>query len=397
MPPNMVQVPKEEIKAGMPSDLIILRDKNGRQCILVPKCQRIALTATEHETMLHVKGTRVLHELSRSYFWPKMAEEIKALCNACILCKRASKQRQNLSSTFRQADHRVDNLDLPLLLEILFTGLPDEIRSLERFSVNTEKDTNVVTRIVQRWRSKTNPISNTVGGLERMDFLIAVPYADKLPIKVTEYIRQDAPFAVLIPLSLLNEIDRVGEARIDEIVRDKRSRMKLIISTSLGQAWLINHPSCRLGISTHSVFFTETPECEELQLAYNAIFSSWYAENLTTTQDAIFSSKVLPSNDLHQLVVSAIDRLMTGGMIQEHGAFADLTPRELRAQKRHSKRQRTDDQSGSLDVDTTAPPDQPTGRTHNSSDEMVSPFGQAPFQVGEVTTDPPTSTPTLEN
>jgi hypothetical protein len=52
----MVQVPKEEIKAGMPSDLIILRDKNGRQRILVPKCQRIALTATEHETMLHVKG-----------------------------------------------------------------------------------------------------------------------------------------------------------------------------------------------------------------------------------------------------------------------------------------------------------------------------------------------------
>ncbi len=90
VPPNMVQVPKEEIKTGKPSDLIILRDKNGRQRILVPRCQRIALTATEHETMLHVKGTRVLHKLSRSYFWPKMAEEIKALCNACIVCKRAS-------------------------------------------------------------------------------------------------------------------------------------------------------------------------------------------------------------------------------------------------------------------------------------------------------------------
>jgi hypothetical protein len=106
----MVQVPKEEIKAGMPPDLIILRDKNGRQRILVPKCQRIALTATEHETVLHVKGTRVLHELSRSYFWPKMAEEIKAPCNACIVCKRASIQRQNLSSTFKQADHK----DMPL-------------------------------------------------------------------------------------------------------------------------------------------------------------------------------------------------------------------------------------------------------------------------------------------
>jgi hypothetical protein len=74
-----------------------------------------------------------------------------------------------LSRLSRQ-EHRVDNLDLPLLLEIVFTSLPDEIRDLEHFSVNAEKDTNVVTRIVQRWRSKTNPISNTIGGSERTDF-----------------------------------------------------------------------------------------------------------------------------------------------------------------------------------------------------------------------------------
>ncbi len=60
--------------------------------------------------MLHVKGNRVHHELSRSYFWPNMAEQIKALCNGCIVCKRASIQRKNLSSTFRQADHK----DMPL-------------------------------------------------------------------------------------------------------------------------------------------------------------------------------------------------------------------------------------------------------------------------------------------
>ncbi len=143
------------------------------------------------------------------------------------------------------------------------------------------------------------------------------------------------PFAILIQLSLLNDIDRVGKIGIDEIVRDKRSRMKLIISTSLGQAWLINHPSYRLDNSTHSVFFTETTECDELRLASNAIFSSWYAENLIITHDATFSSETLASNDLHQLVVSAIDRLMTGGMNHEHDAFADLTLRELRAQKRH--------------------------------------------------------------
>jgi hypothetical protein len=52
-----------------------------------------------------------------------------------------------LSRLSRQ-EHRVDNLDLPLLLEILLSELPDDIRKLERFCVNAEKDTNVATRIV---------------------------------------------------------------------------------------------------------------------------------------------------------------------------------------------------------------------------------------------------------
>ena len=93
-----------------------------------------------------------------------------------------------LSRLSRQ-EHRVDNLDLPLLLEMLLTELPDEIRDLEHFRVNAEKDTNVVTRIVQQWRTRSNPISNAVGGSGGAEFLISAPYADKLPIKVAEYIR----------------------------------------------------------------------------------------------------------------------------------------------------------------------------------------------------------------
>ena len=81
---------------------------------------------------------------------------------------------------------------------------------LEHFRVNAEKDTNVVMRIVQQWRTLNNPISNTVDDSGRTDFLISAPYADKLPLKVAEYIRQDVPFAILVPLSLLNEIDRTN-------------------------------------------------------------------------------------------------------------------------------------------------------------------------------------------
>jgi hypothetical protein len=59
------------------------------------------------------------------------------------------------------------------------------------------------------------------------------------------------------------------------------------------------------------------------------------------------------SHDLDLLVVNAIDRLMTGGIIHEHDAFANLTPRELRAKRRESNRQVTTDQSKGQD-DSTA-------------------------------------------
>jgi hypothetical protein len=141
-----------------------------------------------------------------------------------------------LSRLARQ-EHRVENLDLPVLLQMLLDGLPAELRAAQHIRVNAEKDTQVATRIVQRWRTPTNPISNTIGSTnEKLDFLISAPYADELPLKAAELIRQNIPFAVLVPLPLLNEIDRIGKAEVDSTVRERRQKMKLIISSSLGQA-----------------------------------------------------------------------------------------------------------------------------------------------------------------
>ncbi len=168
--------------------------------------------------------------------------------------------------------------------------------------------------------------------------MISAPYADKLPLKVAEYIRKDVPFAILVPLSLLNETDRTGKNEIDEIVRDKRLRMKLVISTSLGQAWLINHPSCNLTMSQHSVFFTESPDEEALQRASSAVFCSWYTENPTLNSGGTLSgSKKLESRNLCELVVSAIDRLKTGGTEHEHDNFAQITPSKRDASKKVRK------------------------------------------------------------
>ena len=97
------------------------------------------------------------------------------------------------------------------MLEMLLKELPSSVLNALSIRVNAEKDTVVATRIVQRWRKPSNPIRNAIGFIsDKIDFLISAPYADKLPLKVAELtsIRKNVPFAVLLPLSLLNEKNR---------------------------------------------------------------------------------------------------------------------------------------------------------------------------------------------
>jgi hypothetical protein len=96
------------------------------------------------------------------------------------------------------------------------------VRNALSIRINAEKDTLVATRIVQRWRKPSNPINNTIGSTsDKIDVLISASYADKLPLKVAELIRKNVPFAVLLPLSLPNDIKRTGKTGIDESVRQK--------------------------------------------------------------------------------------------------------------------------------------------------------------------------------
>ncbi len=112
---------------------------------------------------------------------------------------------------------------------------------------------------------------------------------------MTELIRQDIPFAVLVPLPLLNEIDRIGKAEVDSTVRERRQKIKLIISSSLGQAWLINHPKCRVDNDQHVVYFTQCASNPELEKASGEIFSSWYVQDILSGDAAVLPRTIAHS------------------------------------------------------------------------------------------------------
>jgi hypothetical protein len=79
------------------------------------------------------------------------------------------------------------------MLEMLLKELPSSVHTALSIRVNAEKDTIVATPIEQRWRKPSNPINNTVDSVsDKIDFLIFVPYADKLPPKVAELIRKNS-------------------------------------------------------------------------------------------------------------------------------------------------------------------------------------------------------------
>jgi hypothetical protein len=221
-------------------------------------------------------------------------------------------------------------------------------------------DSPRVTRLVQNWRDPTNPISNTVGSTAtNVDFLISAPYADKLPLKVAEMIRKDIPFAILIPLPLLNEIERTGKDSVDEEVRKKRLNMKLVVSTSLGQGWLINHPECRLDKTSHSIFFA-TCTNQVLQDKGEEIFQSWSHDTLQQT-----ASKITPSqhkaSDIDSACLHAIDKLMKNTLkrvyrqnkIFEQTDQSALTPREVRMGKRLKVTESVTEKQGSTEGQTS--------------------------------------------
>jgi hypothetical protein len=106
-----------------------------------------------------------------------------------------------------QRGEQFHRLELPALLAELLQRLPDSIRTVHSIRVTAEKDTHFATRIVQRWRVPKNSIFNLRSDdKEDFDFIIAVPFVEKVTHKVAQLIREGKKFAVLIAVDLLPQI-----------------------------------------------------------------------------------------------------------------------------------------------------------------------------------------------
>jgi hypothetical protein len=108
-------------------------------------------------------------------------------------------------------------------------------------------------------------------------------------------------------LSLLNENKRTGKTSINKFVHKKRLNMKLIIATSLGQGWLINHPVCRVDNSTHAVF---SAACSTHDQLHNKGTEAFH-KGMESTSGAKITQKSLDGgNDIDTLCLNAIHELM---------------------------------------------------------------------------------------
>ncbi len=84
----------------------------------------------------------------------------------------------------------------------------------------------------------------------------------------------------------------------------------LIIATSLGQGWLINHPECKVANSPHAVFFTTCSANEQLHTKGTEAFHEW----MQSTSGANIAPKTLNGeNDIDTLCLQAIHDLMKDG------------------------------------------------------------------------------------
>ncbi len=130
------------------------------------------------------------------------------------------------------------DVTLPSKINMLLDNLPPQVAECRAMRVSANKDTAAVSRIVQKWRKPTNPISQgklgsfvepkfqgeaeaeaesfsmdtgraTMDIIVKMNaFSIGTPHANTGVREILELINSGKAFAILVPISLLPQIAR---------------------------------------------------------------------------------------------------------------------------------------------------------------------------------------------
>ena len=88
------------------------------------------------------------------------------------------------------------DMTLPAKLATLLKHLPKHVKDAKIMRVHTNKDTAAAARIVQKWRTPTNPISQSqMTSDTRSDFIISTPYADRGTLKIAQLLKENKAFA----------------------------------------------------------------------------------------------------------------------------------------------------------------------------------------------------------
>ena len=83
-------------------------------------------------------------------------------------------------------------MELPAKLSTLLKHLPQHIRNARNVRVHANKDTAAAARIVQKWRTPTNPISQTLlNSVTKADFIVGIPHADKETLKISQLLKKN--------------------------------------------------------------------------------------------------------------------------------------------------------------------------------------------------------------
>jgi hypothetical protein len=186
------------------------------------------------------------------------------------------------------------DVTLPAKIHTLLENLPPQVAECRAMRVSANKDTAAVSRIVQKWRKPTNPISqgklgsfvepksrgeaepeaesfsmdpgslaaDVLGKLNA--FSIGIPHADTGVREIRELIVSGKAFAVLTPISLLPQIARgTSEKEMDEGIAEKVDEMTKIIMAATADAWLIHLSGMA---KRHEVFTAELLAMDRVNL-----------------------------------------------------------------------------------------------------------------------------------